>query len=271
MLPSVKIRGLLNYPILLSIALAFLLSKQSNGQILRVDKGSATADTSGFFSGEIGLNIAINNRNSTAKEQILFTQARLKGDASYTSVHHIYYLIEDGRYYQSTGGPLQSAGYGHARVNLMRRQRLSYELFAQGQYDQGRNLDSRLLFGGGLRYRILDQLSMGIGAMQEHENWEQLTTENKVVKDITKMSSYLTGRIDLSERASISLTAFYQTGYDIDDEIWRNRVSLDSSLDVFLIRKLDLSIGYSLTYEDLPIIAISKSVYAFGTGISYKF
>lgn len=260
----------IKYATIVFVTITILGTSSLNGQILRVDKGAATADSSGYFSGKVGLDISINNRNSTADEQVVFTQARLKGDASFTSKKHIYYLIEDGRYYKSTGGPLQSAGYGHFRANLLRKHRLSYELFCQAQYDAGRNMDVRLLAGGGFKYRILDQLTFGMGAMQEHEKWEQLSSEEIVIKDITKMSSYITGKINLSELASISLTGFYQTGYDLDDEVWRNRVSLDSSLDVYLARKLDLTISYSLTYEDIPIIAINKSVYAFGTGVSYK-
>ncbi len=131
--------------------LCFLPAK---AQILKVDKGAALIDSSGFYSGAVTLDFAINNRNSKADEQVLFTQFRQKGDISYTSEKHIYYLIDDIRYFKSTGGPLQSTGYGHARANFLRKNRLSYELFAQGQYDQGRNLDSRFLAGGGLRYRL---------------------------------------------------------------------------------------------------------------------
>ncbi len=260
-----------HYSALISLALAFLLGNQSYAQILKVDKGAATADSSRFYSGAVTLDFAINNRNSKADEQILFTLFRQKGDLSYTSDKHIYYLIDDFRYFQSTGGPLQSTGYGHARANFLRKQRLSYELFIQGQYDQGRNLDVRFLAGGGLRYRMLEHLALGVGFMQEQEKWKTIVSEAFVIKDITKLNSYLTGKIGLSEKASVSLTGYYQVGYDTEDELWRNRISLDASLDVFLASRFDLSIGYSLTYEDLPIIAISKSVYAFGTGVTYSF
>jgi hypothetical protein len=254
---------------ILSLSLLFILPAQS--QILKVNKGAATIDSSGFYTGAVTLDFAINNRNSKADEQVLFTQFRQKGDISYTSEKHIYYLIDDIRYFKSTGGPLQSTGYGHARANFLRKKRLSYELFAQGQYDQGRNLNARLLAGGGLRYRILEHLAIGIGAMQEQEDWQELGSETNITKNITKLNSYLTGKIGLSEKANISLTGYYQVGYDTDDDIWRNRVSVDASLDIFLAKRFDLSVGYGLSYEDRPIIAISKSVYTFGTGLKYRF
>jgi len=255
--------------IVFSVSLLCFLPAQS--QILQVNKGAATIDSSGFFRGDVTLDFAINNRNSKANEQILFTQFRQKGDLSYTSEKHIYYVIDDIRYFQSTGGPLQSTGYGHVRANFLRKKRLSYEVFAQAQYDQGRNLNVRFLAGGGLRYRVLENLAMGIGAMQEQEEWDPLDSETSVTKNIVKLNSYMTGKIGLSKLASISLTGYYQSGYDSEDELWRNRISVDASLDVFLARRFDLAIGYGLTYEDRPIIAISKSVYSFGTGLKYRF
>lgn len=268
---SARATRLLGSPLHYILACFFLIcTLTTKAQILKVNKGAATIDSSRFYSGEITLDFAINNRNSKANEQIIFTQFRQKGDVSYTSEKHIYYLIDDIRYFQSTGGPLQSTGYGHARANFFRKKRLSYELFAQGQYDQGRNLDARFLAGGGLRYRILEQMAFGIGAMLEQEEWEPITDDGNIIKEITKLNIYLTGKIRLSEKASLSLTGYYQVGYDTKDELWRNRVSVDASLDIFLARRFGLSMGYSLAYEDRPIIAISKSVYLFGTGIKYR-
>lgn len=152
----------------------------------------------------------------------------------------------------------------------MRKQRLSYELFAQGQYDQGRNLEGRILGGGGLRLRITENLAAGVGAMQELESWRPFTDDASLIdKNLSKLSSYITGR--LSPALNMNLTAYYQTGFDPADDLWRNRISASTSVNFKLTTKLAVSLGYAIAYEDRPIIALSKTVYQWTNGLKYTF
>lgn len=243
----------------------------SEAQILRVNKGAMLADSADFFTGSLTLDVAINDRNSTAEEQILFTSARGRGDLGYTTAHHHYYLLGDARYFQSTGGPLQSTGFVHLRANLMRKQQLSYEVFTQLQYDQGRNLDQRLLSGAGIRLRILDDLAFGTGGMYEVERWQSLSEESTTTVALWKSTSYLSGTIALSKQAELELTAYYQTGYDRDISEFRHRLSGVSRLDIAMSQRLRWTVAFELAYEDRPIIPISKRVYSFNNGVRYSF
>lgn len=241
-------------------------------QILRVNRPAATIDSTDFISGYASLDMSVNNSNSTGEGQVIFTSFRSTVDLSFTSKENIYYVISDTRYFKSTGGPLQSTGYLHLRANVLRKKRLSYEGFAQGQYDQGRNLTERFLMGAGARFRIVDDLALGAGVMQEYEQWESLTDgEASIDKNLTKFTSYLTGKIDFTSTMALSLTGYYQTGWDKEIDALRNRVSGDAALDVGLGEKLSLRLRYIISYEDRPVIPLSKSVYSFSTGVKYSF
>lgn len=258
----------------LLLLLCFFIGSASllQAQILKVNKHSTDADSSGYWEGSVKGAFSMNNRNSSATEQIRFVLVQGNGDIAYTAEHHSYFLVADARYFQSTGGPLLSTGFGHARVNLMRKQRLSYELFAQGQYDQGRNLEGRILGGGGLRLRITENLAAGVGVMQELESWRPFTEEASLIdKNLSKMSSYITGSIDVSSALKMNLTAYYQTGFDPADDLWRNRISASTSVNFNLTSKLAVSLGYDIAYEDRPIIALSKTVYQWTNGLKYTF
>jgi hypothetical protein len=243
-----------------------------DAQILRVNRGVAALDSAGVTKGFISLDMSLNNRNSTAAQQVTFTALNASGDIGVNSEKHIYYLISNIRYFRSTGGPILSTGYAHARVNFMRKNKLSYELFSQVQYDQGRNLKERLLGGGGLRYQVLDELATGVGIMQEKEVWQELS-DASVFRDpnLTKLTSYITGQIRFSEQVGLLLTGYYQTGWDKSISAFRNRVSGDLALNVKMGRRLEFSVKSTFSYEDRPIIPISKSVYALSNGLNYRF
>jgi hypothetical protein len=214
----------------------------------------------------------MNNGNSTAEQQVKFTSFQSAGDLAFTTTKHVYYVIGDINYFKSTGGPLLSTGYLHLRSNLLRKRTLSYEVFTQGQYDQGRRLKERYLLGAGTRWRILDELALGTAIMQEYEEWRMISNEEStVVKSLTKFSSYLTGKVNFTENMALSLTGYYQTGYDPEISSFRNRVSGDAALEIKIGARLSFRMRYVIAYEEKPIIAISKTVYSFSNGIMYEF
>jgi hypothetical protein len=247
-------------------------SNEYQSQILRVNRGLSAIDSARVTKGVISLDASLNNGNSTADEQVTFVALNSSGELGHSSEKHVYFLIGNVRYFQSTGGPVQSTGYGHVRANFLRKKQLSYELFSQTQYDQGRNLDRRLLAGGGIRYRILEELSVGLGAMQEQERWKRIDNEGEIVEiGLTKLSSYITGQITFSEQVRLLMTGYYQTGYDSDIDSFRNRVSADLGLNIKIGKRLDYSLKSTLAYEDRPIIEVSKSVYTISNGLNYRF
>lgn len=247
-----------------------------HAQILKVDKGSIDSDSSNYFMGSFSLNFSLNNKSTTATEQVIYTGLEATGDVVYVGEKHAYMLINDIDYYHSTGSRAVSTGYAHGRVNLLRKKRLSYELFAQIQYDAGRNMPRRLLEGGGLRYRILKSkkttLHAGTGIMWERENWESLTDDDVIIeKGIWKTTNYISSKFVFNENANLSIMAYYQGGYDDDDDVFRNRVSGDIIIGLRVTDRLAFNVKFTGQYEDKPIIDINKFVYSLTNGLIMKF
>ena len=119
-------------------------------QILSVDRPSITVDSSAFFLGSIDFAYNVNNQKNA-----VYKGLKSKADLMYVSGKHEYILINQFKYYSSTGSPFISTGYSHMRINFLRRRKLSYESYLQFQYDKGRNMPFRFLIGSGIRYRIL--------------------------------------------------------------------------------------------------------------------
>lgn len=245
-------------------------------QILKVDKGSLLLDSTKILIGNLGLNFNVNNRSTTVETPATFVGLTGTSDVVYLSDKHAYIIITSINYFKSTGGPLISTGYAHGRVNLLRKNKLSYELYTQIQYDDGRNMPFRLLGGGGIRVNVLEtkksSVHFGMGIMREHENWKAIQLDNSIIeKRIWKTSDYLGINTVFNEIVSLHLIAYYQGGWDEDAKVFRNRVSGDFQFQVKVTDKLSFLTNFTAQYEDKPIIPINNFVYSLTNGLAWKF
>jgi hypothetical protein len=259
--------------ILLAIALSSALT---NAQILKVDKGSIDVDSSGYFIGSIDANFNINNRSTTAEQEVVFKGFDGSADLVYVSEKHAYILINNINYFTSTGGPLISTGYAHFRANFLRKKIMSYELFTQIQYDNGRNMPRRFLQGAGLKFNMMksrkSELFIGIGIMHEQETWKLVKLDNQLIeKTIWKTSDYISAKIELNEFVDFNLITYYQGGYDNDSDVFRNRISGDAVLTVKFNDRLSFLTSFVAQYEDKPIININPWVYSLTNGLKWNF
>ncbi|MTI38227.1 DUF481 domain-containing protein [Fulvivirga lutimaris] len=254
---------------------AFIFSFQTYSQILKVDKGDIDADSSGYFLGNIRADFNINNRSTTAEKEVTFKGLKVSADLVYVSNKHAYILINNLNYFTSTGGPLISTGYTHFRINLLRKKILSYETFAQIQYDDGRNMPLRRLAGGGVRWALARdkdyKIHIGTGIMYEYEEWKSIEDGAIITKEIPKNSSYIGFKTALNKFVRFNGIVFFQGGLDTDSNVFRSRVSGDLSLSVGLTDNLSFVTEFTAQYEDRPIININNWVYSLTNGLKWNF
>ncbi|MFD2244929.1 DUF481 domain-containing protein [Pontibacter ruber] len=257
----------------------FLATPAAKAQILNIERARVERDdTINYFTGKGGLNFSMFNRNAGKNNPNNFLQLTLTGDVAFITAKHSYLLLNyynyllinyDNREQRNT---IASNGYSHLRVNFYRKRKLSYELFTQFQADLARGLERRVLTGGGLRYALLRRekatIFAGTGLMHEHERWNDPEQEGaKRVSDLPKSTNYLSLKAKLTEQVETNSIAYYQTGYDKSIDRFRNRVSGDVGLNVKLSDHVSLRTNFSCTYEDRPIIPITRFIYAITNGI----
>lgn len=257
------------------ILILFIFPFTLHGQILKIEKAGLDADTAGVFKGNIGADFNINNRSATPEEDIIYRGLEANIDLSYLSAKHAYILLNKLNYYKITNSPVISTGYIHGRVNFLRKKKLSYELFSQLQYDEGRRMPLRYLLGGGIKIKMLDgtkgSLFAGIGLMNEIEHWKPFGTEDLIEKQIWKNTSYLSGSIIPSKNFKINITSYYQGGYDDESDIFRSRISGDLQISAKITGKLAFTTNFVLLYESDPIININPLVYSLTNGLNFNF
>ncbi|MEQ8927767.1 MAG: DUF481 domain-containing protein [Fulvivirga sp.] len=259
-----------------SILLLFILTAlTAHSQILKVDKGELDADSANYFIGNINIDFNMNNRSSSADQDITFTGLNGKADLVYMSDKHAYILINNINYFKSTGGPLISTGYAHFRVNWLRKKSFSYESFSQIQYDDGRRMPMRRLLGSGIRWQVMNtdnsQIHLGTGLMFEYEEWIDSEVDATIKREIWKNSSYIGFDTNINELVTFNGIAYFQGGLDTESDIFRSRFSGDFSLSVNLTNNLSFNTTFSAQYEDRPIININNWVYSLTNGLKWEF
>ncbi|MEQ9441625.1 MAG: DUF481 domain-containing protein [Cyclobacteriaceae bacterium] len=268
----------MRHSICISLVLIGLVSvNYCSAQILNVEKNRLSGDSSNYFLGTVGLSFNANNQSLTddGTEQS-FVGLSANSDLGYFSDHHSFLLIGQLQYNATSEEAINSAGYGHFRINWLRRNILSYENFAQIQYDQGRGLRTRQLAGGGVRFRVYREekssLWAGVGIMREREEWEapgeELGTTNLA---LWKSTNYVTSRLQLRDNIAIGSIAYFQTGFDPDRDFFRHRVSMDANILINITSKLALQTNAGITYENRPVVDIPKFIYHVTNGIQISF
>ena len=101
---------------------------------------------------------AINNRSSTEDQQNIYVGVNNNVDLVYIAEKSATILISGLNYFKIGEGPLIYNGSAHLRQVLRRSATLTPEFFVQGQFDESRNMELRVLYGGGLRWNILQPL-----------------------------------------------------------------------------------------------------------------
>ncbi|HEY4651508.1 MAG TPA: DUF481 domain-containing protein [Pontibacter sp.] len=267
---------------LLAFALAGLVTTAGNAQILNIERARVAQDSGNYFTGKVGFNFSMFNRNAGKNNPNNFLQLTFNGDLAYISTHHSYLLLNYYNYLlinydnKEQRNTIASNGHTHLRVNLFRQRRLSYELFTQFQTDRARGLELRSLAGAGLRLALIRQgttnLYLGSGLMQEYEKWQSPEEgEGITTSSIPKLTNYLSSKAVLNSYVSAEAIVYYQVGYDPDTNHFRNRVSGDTSLQVKLNNVLSFKTGFNCTFEDKPLVPVTRFVYALTNGVQLNF
>lgn len=262
---------------ILAILLVFSAIPESFSQILNVEKNRFDKDTSNYFLGNISFSMNLFNRNAGKNTPTNFLTLSAAADVAYMSHKHLYLLINNFNYTVVKDAPaLVKTGYSHFRINFMHRQKLSYESFAQSQYDIGRGLELRMLGGAGLRYAIYKSKGInfyaGTGLMYEHEEWHNPEVKGTlIVKNLVKSTNYLSTRARINEYVDINAITYYQTGYDPSISAFRPRISGEINATLKVNSKLRFRINFNCNYDRRPIVPITHFIYSMNNGIQYNF
>lgn len=255
------------------ILLFSLISFFCSAQILNIEKLRLEKDTAQSFKFKATAGLNMYNRSAAADDPVNLFGYNLDFNSIYYPKEHAYLFLGKFDYLKINDNDFLNFGFLHGRVNFLRAKSINYETFVQYSYDNFRGLDPRWITGGAIRFRFIenDQISLVLstGAMYEYEKWKIPNSDQFVEANFIKSTNYLSFRATINEFIDLNTVNYYQTGYDNEINQFRNRVSSTTVLNSKLTSRLSWTNTFDISYEDKPIVDITKLIFSFRTGISF--
>ena len=248
-----------------------------NGQILNLEKyRSLGEDTLKNYAINFNGALTANNRSAAADNPVNLFGYNFSLSSIYMPKRHGYIFIAHRNFLRINDNPFINFGYLHARINFLRRERLSYEVFAQMSDDNFRGLAPRAISGGSMRYRFLDkensEITISQGAFYEFERWRDPYQSGEIVAvNFIKSTTNIVFRHKFSKQLNVNGLLYYQVGYDPNIEAFRNRYSGNIHLNSKLTQRLSLINFFDFSYEDRPIVPITKFIFSYRIGLGIDF
>lgn len=248
-----------------------------NGQILNLEKyRSMGEDTLKNYAINFNGSLTANNRSAAADNPVNLFGYNFSLSSIYMPNRHGYIFIAHRNFLRINENPFINFGYLHARINFLRKEKLSFEVFAQMSDDNFRGLAPRAISGGSMRYRFLEkehtEITFSQGFFYEYERWRRPTQFDEFVEvDFVKSSSNIVFRHKFSEQFNMNGLLYYQVGYDSDIENIRNRYSGNIHVNSKISKRLSLINFFDFSYEDRPIVPITKFIFSYRIGLGIDF
>ena len=242
-------------------------------QILNVQKATLEKDTS-KVKGTITGNLNLYNRSAAADEEVEFFGYDIKSSIGVFFKNSTLAFMNDFGYTELNGEKLLNTGYQHVRYTINEDKSWKPEFFAQFQHDDFRGLFPRWLAGASIRHDLINGEDFSFfyapGFMYEYEVWQRPNSDGKVEVDYLKYTNYFGLRWDVNKGLDLNMIAYFQTGYDKNEALWRNRYSLELNINSAISKRFQLNNNFSIMHESEPIVNITPTIYKLSVGVSYK-
>lgn len=178
-----------------------------------------------------------------------------------------------GEYGESNYVKDTNKAFSHLRYihSLTDDENLRYELFGQLESDEFRQINSRLLGGAGLRYRVFNSPKNGKGFFGLGGFYEDIEYKDPIIdpsEDNARLNSYLAYSISVADKSTFSYVLYYQPKFDdYADYIFSNALELKLNI----IKKLFLKFNVSWSRDTEPPVGVEKDDFTQTTTFVFDF
>lgn len=255
--------------LILLLSPIFLQAQIVNIEKLRL---SDTLDNHVSFELELGFGIS---KNSSG--QVIEGNGNLRTDYYFRKKNKLMFLGAFGvnrfkALNAAEATSIEDNQFIHLRYNRTLTKYLTWEAFAQGQFNEVELINLRILAGTGPRFRILKKekgyIYLGIMYMYEHSDEQQNGISENLIFNHHRLSNYVSMLYQMSENAAISHVTYYQPRVDDFNDF---RISSETGLEFRLFKKLKWRSYFQILYDSRPPVSVVELRYQLRNGISLEF
>lgn len=246
--------------------LLFFIPFLSNAQIVNIEskRKVLNTDTTGWFgSTDIGFTL-----NDNGKTVLTLTA---NASVEYLDGKNRWLSLTNYRVVRANEEAFVNQGFQHLRYNRDWTKKVTWEAFAQIQYDERLNLRFRGLLGTGPRFQLLDKKkgSLFFGTLYMFQ-YEELSADNTVYRD-NRLSNYLSYQYSFTDNLSVTGTSYYQP---LLTDLSTVRLSSQTNLQLKITEKLAFKSTFNISYDSRLIAEsddVPNAVYSFINGLKWVF
>ncbi|MBI3512362.1 MAG: DUF481 domain-containing protein [Bacteroidetes bacterium] len=179
-------------------------------------------------------------------------------------------FLNDLDFTKANGENFENTGFQHVRYNyrLGDSTRWIAESFIQSQYNKPMKINFRGVTGAGIRFQLLAKKSIHLYVaslyMFEHE-----IDEGGKIYDDNRISSYFTFSVNLSDKAEVNNTIYYQPAFINFRTDYRISESLTCIFDIS--KHLGISSNFEMAYDTKQPPGIPNLYWNLESGLSFRF
>lgn len=204
------------------------------------------------------LRLALDATAAYASGNADYLQAGLGGRLDGRRGPHLGFAVFEGRLARAEGSVFLNRQFAHLRYNRRLGPALAAEAFTQAERNRQQRLEARTLVGAGLRAEPVETdragLALGLTPMLEYERLAETTGEAPAT--VVRLSSYVSGRLTLSETAALTAVAYAQPRADAVGDA---RVLAQAALDVGLTRAVRLRVRADVRHDTRPPLGVEPT------------
>ena len=187
---------------------------------------------------------------------------------------HTEFLQLQYAYGKSDGEVDTDHAFAHLRHRTAISQDWGVEGFAQVGRDPFARLTRRTLYGGGMRWAMLEvekisAVYLGFGAFHEYEILtDTLGTDDPREENLWRANTYLVLKHHLNDQVGIYSTTYYQPAFSDTADY---RLLEQASVLVKLRDNLDFKISLDFAFDSMPPQTVEKRDLTYSTGLEFSF
>jgi hypothetical protein len=246
-----------------SLLLCLLFTIDSQAQIVNIESARMQSDTTGWMG---GAGTAVNLTQNTEKIFGAEIEAHLQYKTS--NDQGLWLILGDYNFLRIGSERFISNGFGHLRYNRKINEWLRWEVFGQFQNNSITQIDSRLLFGTGPRFKLVKTKFFRLYAasliMFEKEKEKTIPV---IEHNDLRSSSYVSFTYTPSSNIELISTTFFQPLFK---KLSDYRILNQAKLKVKATQHFSLSLKWNYLHDRFPAGDAPRTTYNFGAGIDYE-
>jgi hypothetical protein len=247
----------------------------AHAQILNIERYRLEKDTTKNLLIKATAGLSLYNRSAAVDAPVNLFGYKWDINSMYHTGKHALIFVSNFDYLKINDNDFLNFGLIHGRAIYNMEKKLNYESYVQYSFDNFRGLAPRWIFGGSFRDRLINSekitFVLGIGLLYENETWLHPIDKNDVNVDFVKSSNYASLRWTINDYVDLNMVQYYQVGYDKNIKALRNRFNGTVNLNTKISNHFSFTNSFEYSFEDKPIVPITRFIFAFRSGISFDF